>query len=371
MALSCDICGGSVTGVGGGIFVCDVCGTRYNTDWARAQVGADAPKAVDAPKTAGTPKTTGLTRPAKPEPRRKRFVVKDDVGHLGQRNLQILAAFVNEDGTVSGRAWYSTGYTRPDIDEDICDICEIPAYEPVSGWRDIVAVDISGDVIYGLKADGTMVQSDADPESPLASCRDIVSFVSNLGDFLGVRRDGTADVRCHCIEGGLTPVHNTPVHNWTDLVGIIGNSSLDKYIVGLRADGTVVSTDPDIQSVVSGWTDIVALADDMYLHIKDKIIGLKADGTVVTCPGRCDLSQWRDIVEIHAGWGLILGLKADGTAIVADNYVRPDRHPDGKKYKLSDFSDWRDIVATDIADRATYALTAEGKILQKARFIVY
>lgn len=65
MALSCDVCGGGVTGGGGGVFVCDACGARYNIDWARAQTGAAAPQSA-APQPAA-PQAVVPRRPTEAE----------------------------------------------------------------------------------------------------------------------------------------------------------------------------------------------------------------------------------------------------------------------------------------------------------------
>jgi hypothetical protein len=50
-------------------------------------------------------------------------------------------------------------------------------------------------------------------------------------------------------------------------------------------------------------------------------VGLKADSTVVAVganAGRqCDVSHWRDIVQIAAGSYHTVGLKADGTVVAA------------------------------------------------------
>ena len=48
-------------------------------------------------------------------------------------------------------------------------------------------------------------------------------------------------------------------------------------------------------------------------------MGLKRDGTVVAVGendyGQCEVSGWRDIVAVAAGWSHTVGLKRDGTVV--------------------------------------------------------
>ena len=73
---------------------------------------------------------------------------------------------------------------------------------------------------------------------------------------------------------------------------------------------------------VSGWSNIVAVSAYDY-----HTVGLKSNGTVVTttsgCGGRVgkrDVLGWKDIVAVSAGYECTVGLKSDGTAVaVGDN----------------------------------------------------
>ncbi len=51
----------------------------------------------------------------------------------------------------------------------------------------------------------------------------------------------------------------------------------------------------------------------------DHVVGLRADGTVVACgnndEGQCDVSEWRNIVQVAATLGTTYGLQADGTVV--------------------------------------------------------
>ena len=70
----------------------------------------------------------------------------------------------------------------------------------------------------------------------------------------------------------------------------------DRHTVGLKADGTVVAVGDNKygRCDVSDWTDIVAIAAGSY-----HTVGLKADGTVVAVGnnggGRCNVSDWKNI----------------------------------------------------------------------------
>ena len=91
--------------------------------------------------------------------------------------------------------------------------------------------------------------------------------------------------------------------------------------LGLRADGTVLAVGHNDygQCNVSGWTDIVAIAGNMWATF-----GLKSDGTVVYTGGpdardRAKLDavkRWDDIVSIKAYDSTdVFGIKADGTIV--------------------------------------------------------
>ena len=67
------------------------------------------------------------------------------------------------------------------------------------------------------------------------------------------------------------------------------------------------------------------------------MVGLKSDGTVVATGdnnyGKCDISDWHDIVAVAADRFRTVGLKSDGSVIVTGSNSRGQR----------DVSDWRDI----------------------------
>ena len=195
------------------------------------------------------------------------------------------------------------------------------------------------------------------------------------------------------------------------------------YIVGLKADGTVVATLPEFlggtaseyyhgQDQVSGWTDIIAVSAGW-----NHTVGLKADGTVVAVGndenGKCSkVSTWKDIVAVFASTSGTYGLKMDGTVVItngstsyenvvqiAGKYSPKARMYDGKvsglnwtdivdlssgsgtvavkkdgtvvwtdftdseDYRVPDLSSWKDVVDVEHTWYMVIGLTSDGRVL--------
>src|SRR5690606_41169725 len=81
------------------------------------------------------------------------------------------------------------------------------------------------------------------------------------------------------------------------------------------------------------------------------------DGTVFASGwnkhGQCEVSDWRGMLSIAAGWRHTIGLKANGSVIAAG------RNQQGE----CDVSDWHDIVAVATGDRNTVGLKADGTVI--------
>ena len=91
-------------------------------------------------------------------------------------------------------------------------------------------------------------------------------------------------------------------------------------------------------------------------------LGLRSDGTVAACgyndDGRCDVSDWQDIVAVSAGAGHTVGLRSDGT-VVATKYTGDREY----YYGQCDVSDWTDIVAVSAGDSHTVGLRSDGTVV--------
>ena len=125
------------------------------------------------------------------------------------------------------------------------------------------------------------------------------------------------------------------------------------HTIGLKSDGTVAAVGKNYNGRcdVSDWGDIVAISAG-GLHT----VGLKSDGTVVAVglnnDGQCNVSDWRDIVAISACWRHTVGLKSDGSVAAVGN----------NEYGQCNVSDWGDIVAISAGGSHTVGLKSDGTV---------
>lgn len=205
-----------------------------------------------------------------------------------------------------------------------------------------------------INQDGTIVSTGNNPAFNYTEWNNIVS-VSNTGSItIGLKADGTV------VTTGDFPVD---VSEWCDIVSV---SAGERYIVGLTASGTVLGAGHDAgdgQLQVTNWTDIVAIATG-WRHT----VGLDIDGGIyITGYGsskqlreiRNNSSQWENIIEIAAGGGgeiglgHTVGLRSDGTVVaVGDN-----------TYGQCDVSDWKNIIAIAAGDWHTVGLCSDGTVV--------
>lgn len=246
----------------------------------------------------------------------------------------------------------------PTVMETTLDEKEPPDETPlplpvIQSIADVGTTTISGGQLHfvGLRTDGTVlaVGSHYTSEHDVSEWRDIVS-VSAHGNIhggyrtVGLKYDGTV------LETGI--IGSFDFSGWNNIVMVaVGQSGLT---VGLKSDGTVVSASSQHKHIldVTQWREIVAVSAG-YAHI----VGLKSDGTVVvTSEDDYDVSDWSDIVAVSAGWYHIVGLKSDGTVVVS------------AKRGEFDVSDWSDIVAVSAGWRHIVGLKSDGTVITTTEY---
>lgn len=141
------------------------------------------------------------------------------------------------------------------------------------------------------------------------------------------------------------------VNGWTDIVAVSAGSL---HAVGTQSDGTVLAAgyNAEGQCDVSGWEDIVSVAAGDF-----HTVGLKSDGTVVATgdngSGQCEVSEWTDIIAVAAGSSHTVGLRSDGTVVaVGEN-----------SFGQCDVSAWTDIVAVSAGYCHTVGLKSDGTVV--------
>jgi len=174
----------------------------------------------------------------------------------------------------------------------------------------------------------------------------------SAGDYytVGIQEDGTVVVKGD--NDRVRPIRRA-ASRWTDIAAI---STGEYHAVGLKSDGTVVAAGENSygRCDVSDWEDIVAIAASVGGR---HTVGLKSDGTVVAVGdnfyGQCDVSAWTDIVAISAGYGHTVGLKSDGTVVAVGYDARGEL----------DVSGWTDIVAISAGGHHTFGLKSDGTVV--------
>jgi len=206
---------------------------------------------------------------------------------------------------------------------------------------------------YGLKNDGSVVTAGKDEFgiSTNSDWKNVLQLVggSKFGNLyqndtclLGLRSDGTV------ITAGQNEAGQCNVSDWTNVVKLWHQGArfydssktngfwrydYHNYVgmtVGLRADGTVVTTG-SLEEVfdVSGWTDIVDLElscswdQQENTLIGGLLVGVRSDGTVVFTGDVIEdwmeeMKTWTNIVDVCLG-RVIVGLRSDGTVVYASD----------------------------------------------------
>ena len=212
--------------------------------------------------------------------------------------------------------------------------------------------------IVGLCSDGTVMFAG---ESKIPACdtgtwKNITAVDAGSWHTVGLRADGT--VISTKVKSKFFDLGQDQVSDWTDIVAITADGL---RTVGLRADGTVVDTSRQHKDVEK-WKNIVAVAASDYITI-----GLKADGTVdySISPSRSCLkdhgedirTKWENIVAVSCASFHVIALKSDGTVVAG----KTDGTNQDADYLAVE--NWRDIVAISAGDYHTVGLKADGTVV--------
>lgn len=197
-----------------------------------------------------------------------------------------------------------------------------------SMWRNIVAIAAGQQYIVGLKADGTLTaqghngdgQTDIDGDE----WTNIVSIACGWRHTVGLDADGKIHITGYDSANQLAEIERNQ-SEWTNIIAISAGGGSNEngmhgHTVALRRDGTAVAVGDNShgQCNVRGeeWTNLVAISAG-----DDHTVGLKADGTVVTTQKPqlssdvgATIPDWENVVAISAGYKFTLAIVGTPTS---------------------------------------------------------
>ena len=146
---------------------------------------------------------------------------------------------------------------------------------------------------------------------------------------------------------GLASTNRLDTDHWTDIIAV----SVSDHTMGLRADGTVLSTKAVNEwGSIGGWDSIIDISAGKYISA-----GLRSDGTVMIAGSiKCEdtVSKWTDIVDVACSDYAVFGLRSDGTVVTA-----------GKNDGIKNCTEWTDIIAISGGHKYLLGLRKDGTVV--------
>lgn len=187
----------------------------------------------------------------------------------------------------------------------------------VSSWYNIVDIGAGSSHTVGLKADGTVVAvgSNSEGQCNVKDWSGIVAISVDGRKTIGIKEDGTV------ICTGEPNELQTDLKEWNNITQVVSGYS---FCIGLDRNGNVIASNHHGKEYhgtceLEEFSNILMIScDDFYT------VGLRKDGTVLSTKYQennhivddrydCDTSTWSNIIAIAIGGHNIYGLKADGT----------------------------------------------------------
>lgn len=249
-------------------------------------------------------------------------------------------------------------------------------------WSDIVSVSVCGEIVIGLKSDGTVVTAKRLADNRYDShintdwWSDIVAVSAGQQYVVGLRRDGTVIAASLLQPDGYG---ETDVDDWDNIVAIDTGWQLtagldrfgDVHVTGCHAEElqNEIEAVKTIKNKSNLWTDVVAISvggsGDKYRG-KGHIVGLTKDGRVVAVGdnnfGQCNVNEWKDIIAVSAGDYHTVALTKDGRVLTTQS---KDCHFDGVDFSdsVDKIAKWEDIIAISAGYGYTLGLKSDGTVV--------
>jgi hypothetical protein len=198
-------------------------------------------------------------------------------------------------------------------------------------WSNIIAIAAGDMFVVGLRVDGTVVSfghDASDGQRDVEDWTNIIAIATGVRHTVGLRSDGYVNITGFRGEAQMEAINrivdiNNPIHAISAGGGHDGFQGYGHTVV-LFYDGTVYAAGDNFfsQADVETWHGIVEIVAGAW-----HTVGLRYDGTVVTTfPTRpealerfnnlnddlLNVHNWSGIVSIAAGTGFTIGLDGDG-----------------------------------------------------------
>ncbi len=312
--------------------------TKDTDETAVVAFNAQQSGEVNAPEATSAPQITAEPTLA-PEP-------TEEQGYhfqVGQVYEGLLAAgshysaALNSDGTVS-----VFGGSKSAID--------------ASYWTNIAQISGYGDLLAGLRSDGSVVVTGSDTQyldvGMIEGLTDIVQVEVSYHGLLALTRDGYV----------LYPVYpNTDENDYgrsdcVDWYDIAKLAKGDEHIAAITKDKKLVAKGYylDGQCEVDKYNDVIDVAVGCrctYILYSNGDVDV-TDGNAEYDFGQKDADDWTDIIAIECGDRFVIGLKRDGTVVAAGD----------NEYGQKNVRTWKNIVAIYAGTRNAYALDVNGEL---------
>lgn len=243
--------------------------------------------------------------------------------------------------------------------------------------NDVVSISGFGNVVAGLKEDGTVaVSADSSVDKDIeraGSWENIVSIKTGDQYIVGLDEDGNIygaganrDNQWDFTNWGKIISFDTA---WRRTVGVDENNVIhitgygsDRHLREIEKANRVAENTTDEEIAKKAWNNVVAVATGGgYKEERGHTVGLKNDGTVVAVGdnenNQCEVGNWENVIKIATGDHHTVGLTSNGHVFYAgepnDKLVDPNGY----------VKDWDNIVAIDAGRDYTLALTGDGEIL--------
>jgi len=241
---------------------------------------------------------------------------------------------------------------RPDIIFGIQNsgkvLCTSDEFAEITAWdniKDITCIDTGcGYIFVGLKNNGSITISDYSSSTYRFFTLN-KEFFDNFGGITSIS-GGRASFAVLNDDGTVLYQNFDSVDRWENIVSVKCHGG---RIDGLKADGTICSTDETINEGLASWKDIIAIEANWWtnsLSGTDLLIGIKKDGTVVVPNNRYNpqfdyfndqISKWRNIDAVHIGQNRVFGITNLGQIVQCFNpYVLGSK----ETYNCDEISKW-------------------------------